>query len=179
MPRPCFRLLVRVVCALSVLLAGGGDLLAQAGGGLDCEYAACALRVKSGFGGRSLVRGTEAEKVSGLGYWVGDLDEVFAGSPLAQDLAASYRHRHNVGSVFRLTGLAAVAVGVIWSISNPDDPYLSAPYSTVVLGGVLTWFTGVLIRQSRSDRLHEAVWEYNRRLNYRVYAQRRGEGGVG
>ena len=107
--RPFTRLLIPAVGTLSVLLAGGGDLLGQVGGGPDCEYAACALRVKTGFGGRSLVRGTEAEKVIGLGFWLGDLDEAFSGSPISQDLAASFRHRHNVGSLISLTGLVVFA----------------------------------------------------------------------
>ncbi len=116
--RPFIRLLIPAVGTLSVLLAGGGDLLGQVGGGPDCEYAACALRVKTGFGGRSLVRGTEAEKVVGLGFWVGDLDEVFVGSPLTQDFAASDRQRHHVGPVIRMTGLVAVTIGIVGNSST-------------------------------------------------------------
>ena len=163
--RSCFRLLAPTVGALSVLLAGGGDLLAQAGGGPDCEYAACALRVKTGFGGRSLVRGTEAEKVIGLGFWVGDLDEVFAGSPVSQDLAASARHRNNVGSLIRITGLVAASIGIVLSTRNPGDLYLSGPYGKVALGGFATLLAGLYISLSGADRLYEAIWEYNRLVN--------------
>ena len=59
--RSFLRLLAPLLGSLVVLLAGGRDLLAQAGGP-DCEYAACALRVKGG----SLVKGADEDTDQGL-----------------------------------------------------------------------------------------------------------------
>ena len=145
---------LRLLAPLLVLLAEGGDLLAQAAGP-DCEYAACALRVKGG----SLVKGTDEEKVVGLGFWVGDLDEAFDGSPLSQELAASYRQRHNVGQLVWLAGSIALFLGLI-------DSYADENRGTVVtVSGLVVLFTGVFISRSGRDRLNRAIWEYNRLVN--------------
>ena len=156
--RFCFRPLALTLGAFLVLLAEGGDLFAQADGGLDCEYAACALRVKNGFWGRSLVRGAEEAKISGLGFWVGDLGGAFAGSPVSQDLVASFRRRHNVGSFLGFSGLAVVIVGGIRNHGAFDD-------GVVTMGGVAAMLVGAILIVSAEDRLSEAVWEYNRLVN--------------
>ena len=139
-----------------LLLAGGGDLLAQAGGP-DCEYAACALRVKGG----SLVKGADEEKVIGLGFWVGDMNEAFAGSPLSQELAASFRHKHNVAELLWWTGTVAIGIGLYKSSKPPDDTLTAL----LGIGGFGMWFGSVFVRRGVRDRLNEAIWEYNRLVN--------------
>ncbi len=146
------RSFLRLLAPLLVLLAGGGDLLAQAAGP-DCEYAACALRVKGG----SLVKGVEEEKVVGLGFWVGDLDEAFDGSPVSQELAASYRQRHNVGQLMWLTGSIALVLGVFDADENRG--------TVVTVSGLVVLVTGVYFSRSGRDRLNRAIWEYNRLVN--------------
>ncbi len=154
--RSCCRLLAPLLGVVLVLLTGGGNLVAQAAGP-DCEYAACALRVKGG----SLVKGAQEEKVAGLGFRVGDLDDAFAGSPISQELAARFRHRHNVGGLVTWTGLAGVAIGLYWGIQSPDDP---AP-GVLGLAGFAVAITGAFIRGSGRDHLNRAIWEYNRLVN--------------
>jgi hypothetical protein len=134
-------------------------LHSQAPPPIDCAYDECALRVEQGFFGQDLVRGLEEVEVSGLGLYVGGLDDVFAGSPIAQDLAASYRSRHNAGSVLTLIGVVVMTV----SLYATDDWVDSGSWAGV-LGGSVVALTGALVEASGRDRLHRAVWEYNRAL---------------
>ena len=103
---------LRAATAASTLLllgATANPALAQTCAAGQGAYAACALRVQTRFfSGESLVRGGEDVKVEGLGVWVSDLEDVFAGSPEAQELAARFRKRHNTGTVLASMGLAAM-----------------------------------------------------------------------
>lgn len=43
-----------------------------------------------------------------MGLWVGNLDDVFAGSLVAQQLAEAYRRRHNVGGLLTFVEMAVM-----------------------------------------------------------------------
>ena len=147
--------LVASTVALVVIVGLPAPTSAQ----VDCVYAACALRVKQGFFGRSLVRGEQEERVAGLGLLVGGLDQAFTGSPVAQEHAARYTSRHNTGSVLALLGATVMVVSLFRSDSGGfyDDSWAVG----LVAGSVVT-LSGALVSASGEDHLHRAIWEYNR-----------------
>ena len=128
--------------------------------GTACPYDSCALRVRSGiFAGQSLVQGEQEEKVAGLGFIVGDLDDVFEGSTEAQELAARFRTRKNTGTILSLVGIAAFVYSIADYDSFYDDELGGAFY-----GGLVLSLAGGLTIQSSTDFLSRAVWHYNRTL---------------
>jgi hypothetical protein len=129
---------------------------------IDCAYDACALRVRYHFFGSDLVRGVRDEKVAGLGMFVGNLDDEFAGSPAAQDLAERYRSRHNTGGVLGLLG-AVATVAAVFTLEW-DTPTENGGGFALLFGGAALALTGGIIESSGRDYINRAVWEYNRSL---------------
>ena len=155
-----------MITALAVL-AGPPALSAQAADSQEtpafesCTYESCALRVRSSvFGGQAVIRGASGEKVQGVTFFVGSMDETFAGVPVSQQLAATFRSRQNTGATFALLGGAALIGGTLSS----SDGYISDGEASLVIGGFLAVIVGGLISASGRDALHEAVFEYNRAL---------------
>lgn len=127
----------------------------------SCTYESCALRVRvSLFGGQSLIRGSDGTKVQGVGFFVGNMDETFAGVPIAQELGATFRSRHNTGTTFVMLGGAALIFGSL----RAADGFATDGDAAFALGGFLGITIGALIAGSGRDALSEAVWEYNRAL---------------
>ena len=125
----------------------------------SCPYADCALRVHFGLlGGQALVRSSTGEQITGLGFPVGNLDDAFAGSPMAQSLARTFRRRQNAGSVLAFTGGIMIGVWLLQqdSTNGPDD--------FLIWGGLAIGLGGTLTAASGRDYLSRAVWEYNRGL---------------
>jgi hypothetical protein len=149
-----------LLAAITALAPTAQNALAQSSSSSACSYEECALRVRFGFFGESLVRGAESDKVRDLDFWIGSLDEVFEGSTAAQDLAATFRRRHNTGTVLTILGIVGMVSEVIstdfWE--NDDTPGAGF-WSGIVLGAA----GGIFIQTSR-DPLSRAVWEYNRGL---------------
>jgi hypothetical protein len=133
--------------------------LAQAG---SCTYDTCALRVYYNAAGAALVRGRDQSVINGLGFWARDMTSAFDGNPLAQDLADSYRERHNLGTV--LTGLGAVSffIGLV-AADGVISLDLDTP-SLLSLGGLAAIAIGSRVSLSAEDDLSRAIWEYNRTL---------------
>lgn len=148
--------------ALPLLALGAGAEPASAQFGPDCSYDQCALRVAYNAAGAALVRGREQVVIDGLGFWASDMSRAFEGNRLSQDLAASYRRRHNTGTV--LTGVGAVSFffGLL-----ADDGNISLDLDTpslLSLGGLTLIAVGSRVSMSAEDQLSRAVWEYNRML---------------
>jgi hypothetical protein len=147
-----------LLCAVFLSPVGADRAEAQEAPAGSCAYEECALRVKRGFFGSSLVRGSQEEKVAGLDFWVGNLDSVFEGSPVAQDLAGTFRARHNTGTVMALLGAAAMVVGLA---SQSDWLHGSDPPTTFWVGMVVASVGGI-VSETGWDPLSRAVWEFNR-----------------
>lgn len=141
---------------LSPLGAARAD--AQVAPASGCDYEECALRVKRGFFGSSLVRGSQEEKVAGLDFWVGNLDSVFEGNAVAQDLAGTFRARRNTGTVLALLGAAAVIAGLACESDWRDwgDP------PATFWAGMVVASVGGIVSETGWDPLSRAVWEFNR-----------------
>ena len=153
---------LRAALLLVAVQAVGAPASAQAPDRIDCSYDECALRIKNRFFGTDLVRGVGDEKVAGLGFVVGSLDDQFAGSRVAQDLAARYRGRHNWGSVLGLLGTIATVASIFtldWDTQSTGDAT-----GALLVGGAALVLTGALVENSGRDYISRAVWEYNRAL---------------
>jgi hypothetical protein len=153
-----------VPLALALLLAPTPSTAqARTASPASCDYTACALRVQHGMFGDRLVRGSDDGRVAGMGFWVKDLDSVFEGNAAAQELAATYRGRHNTGSLLTTLGLATMVL----AIATDDSDLFSTDGSAVALGlgGLTVALIGGITAQSGRDSLSRAVWEYNRGLS--------------
>ena len=125
----------------------------------NCPYADCALRVHFGvLGGQSLVRSSTGEQITGLGFPVDNLDDAFAGSPMSQALARTFRRRQNAGTVLAFAG--GLMIGV-WFLQKDSS---SGPDDFLIWGGLAIGLGGTLTAASGRDYLSRAVWEYNRGL---------------
>ena len=150
------------VCTLSLLAPGAIAQPVQAQFGPDCPYDQCALRVAYDADGAALVRGRDQIVINGLGFWARDMSLAFEGNRLSQDLAASYRRRHNTGTVLTGVGAASFLIGLI-----ADDGNISLDFdapSLLSLGGIALIAVGSRVSMSAEDQLSRAIWEYNRLL---------------
>ena len=157
------RFFVRLALHTLPLLALG--VLAQPASaqfGPDCTYDQCALRVHYNAAGAALVRGRDQVVINGLGFWARDMSPAFAGNQLSQDLAASYRSRHNTGTVLTAIGAVSFFIGLV-----ADDGNISLDLDTpslLSLGGIALIAVGSRVSMSAEDQLSRAIWEYNRTL---------------
>jgi hypothetical protein len=130
--------------------------------GPDCSYDQCALRVAYTAGGAALVRGRDQIVINGLGFWARNMSPAFEGNRLSQDLAASYRRRHNTGTVLTGAGAVSFFIGLLM-----DDGSISLDLGTgslLSLGGLTLIAVGSRVSLSAEDQLSRAIWEYNRML---------------
>jgi hypothetical protein len=156
------RFFVRQTLLTLPFLTLGDVQPASAQYGPDCSYELCALRVSYNAAGAALVRGRDQVVIDGLGFWASDMSLAFEGNRLSQDLAASYRRRHNTGTV--LTGIGALSffIGLL-----ADDGNISLDLDTpslLSLGGLTLIAVGSRVSMSAEDQLSRAIWEYNRTL---------------
>lgn len=147
---------------LCLLALGAGARPASAQYGPDCTYDVCALRVAYNAAGAALVRGRDQVVINGLGFWANDMSRAFDGNRLSQDLAASYRRRHNTGTVLTGAGAVSLFIGLL-----ADDGNISLDLDTpslLSLGGLTLIAVGSRVSMSAEDQLSRAIWEYNRML---------------
>jgi hypothetical protein len=147
---------------LSLLVTSALAQPASAQFGPDCSYDQCALRVAYNAAGAALVRGRDQIVINGLGFWARDMSPAFEGNPLSQDLAASYRRRHNTGTVLTGAGAASFFIGLLMADGNISLDLDTS--SLLSLGGLALIAVGSRVSLSAEDQLSRAVWEYNRML---------------
>jgi hypothetical protein len=157
--RPFVR---QTLFGLSLLALSAVTQPAFAQFGPNCPYEQCALRVAYNAAGSALVRGRDQIVINGLGFWARDMSEAFESHPPAQDLAASYRRRHNTGTVLSGVGALSFFVGLIAADGNISLD-LDGP-SLLSLGGLTLIAVGSRVSLSAEDQLSRAIWEYNRTL---------------
>ncbi|MGE0157936.1 MAG: hypothetical protein AB7T31_00915 [Gemmatimonadales bacterium] len=155
-------LLRHAVTSLSLVALSATARPAAAQFGPDCTYDQCALRVAYNAAGAALVRGRDQIVINGLGFWARDMNRAFEGNRLSQDLAASYRSRHNTGTVLTGVGAVSFAIGLLAADGNISLD-LDTP-SLLSLGGLALIAVGSRVTLSAEDQLSRAIWEYNRTL---------------
>jgi len=147
---------------LSLLTLSAIGQPASAQFGPDCPYDQCALRVAYNAAGAALVRGRDQIVINGLGFWARDMSPAFEGSRLSQDLAASYRRRHNTGTVLTGAGAVSFFVGLLMADGNISLDLDTS--SLLSLGGLTLIAVGSRVSLNAEDQLSRAIWEYNRML---------------
>jgi hypothetical protein len=152
----------QTVFVLSLLASSAAARPASAQFGPDCPYERCALRVAYNAAGAALVRGSDQVVINGLGFWARDMSLAFEGNRLSQDLAASYRRRHNTGTVLSGVGAVSFFIGLVANDGNISLD-LDTP-SLLSLGGLVLVAVGSRVSLSAEDQLSRAIWEYNRLL---------------
>ena len=156
------RSIVRHTLSISVLSLGVGAQPALAQVGQSCTYDACALRVAYNAAGAALVRGRDQIVINGLGFWARDMTRAFDGNRLAQDLADSYRERHNLGTILTGAGALSLFIGLLASEGNISLDLGTG--SLLSLGGLAAIAVGSRVSLTAEDDLSRAIWEYNRTL---------------
>jgi hypothetical protein len=156
------RSIVRHALWISILSLAVSAQPALAQVGPSCTYDACALRVYYNAAGAALVRGRDQIVINGLGFWARDMTRAFDGNRLAQDLADSYRERHNLGTVLTGVGALSFFIGLIGADGNISLD-LDTP-SLLALGGLAAIAIGSRVSLTAEDDLSRAIWEYNRTL---------------
>ena len=153
---------LRILSSLSLLALSAVAQPVSAQFGPDCPYDECALRIYYNAGGAALVRGRDQIVINGLGFWARDMSPAFEGSRLSQDLAASYRTRHNTGTVLTGAGGLSFIVGLLMADGDISLDFDTA--SLLSLGGLTLIAVGSRVSLSAEDQLSRAIWEYNRML---------------
>ena len=152
---------IRLTLALAFLFAVGAPALTAQSP--DCTYDQCALRVYYSPAGAALVRGVDQIVLNGLGFWATpDVVRAFSPNRLSQDLANSYRERHNISTI--LTGVGAVSLFVGLIATDGDIKLDFSGPSLLELGGLAAIAIGGRVALSAQDQLSRAIWEYNRAL---------------
>lgn len=106
---------------------------------------------------RDIVRGTDEVEVTTLGFFAGSMDEVFEGDTHAQELAARFQNRRNLGS-----GLFIVGAAIFGLSAFADHPSLpSGTNLGIAIGGFAISIAGGVVWQSGEESLSQAIWEYN------------------
>jgi hypothetical protein len=154
--------IVRRALSFSVLSLGVVAQPALAQVGPACTYDTCALRVHYNAAGAALVRGRDQIVINGLGFWARDMTRAFDGNRLAQNLADSYRERHNLGTVLTGVGALSFFIGLV-AADGVISLDLDTP-SLLSLGGLAAIAIGSRVSLSAEDDLSRAIWEYNRTL---------------
>jgi hypothetical protein len=124
-----------------------------------CTYETCALRVKYGVLGTSIVQGAQEDHLASVAFFPPTLPQLAERSDSAAIFYSAFRARQNRGMVLTFIGLIGIAVGGALVDTNDDSSWLA------VMPGLAVTFAGVQQLNSGRERLSRAVWEYNRTLS--------------
>jgi hypothetical protein len=151
---------MRCAVVLSLLLACAAQPAgARAQGAPDttCTYSRCALRVSNGFLSTRLVRGSDGQHVSRLGWFGGGVGVLLAGSDSTAHYARQYRNRRTTADALGLLGGALVLVG----ITRGEDAHEAGPFT---LAGLTLGLVALPFGLTSRGSLDRSVWWYNRDL---------------
>jgi hypothetical protein len=127
-------------------------------------YDSLSLRVKVGFWGVTLVEGQNETRLTGLGSYPSraPADLMAARSPEAARLYLDYRTHEQVGSTFVWLGFAAWIGSIVAVVQQtPSGDNLA---EGLFWGGFAGIVIGGIIKAESADKIHKAVWTYNRTL---------------
>jgi len=121
------------------------------------EYAREALRLKLGFWGSSIVRGSNEEKVGGLGLFGHDVEVLSARDDEISVEFRSYRSKKKTSGILIMTGIAALAASL--ATIDPDGDNTT---SGILFGGFFgALLGGAIFDASAHESLSRAIWMYN------------------
>lgn len=129
-----------------------------------CTYAACGLRVETGFWKTTLVRGAAGEEQSRLGGFGKGVEVLLAGPDSAAAHARTYVGASRTAGTLGLIALASYAV-VLWrtdSFRGGDD--LGAGEGVAAVAGAGTAIAAGVFSVRATRELARAIWWYNAAL---------------
>jgi hypothetical protein len=124
----------------------------------DCDYAACALRLRYSLFSIRLVQGQDQQRVASLGLFPPTVALFAERSDTAAQHYASFRRRHTSGALLTLAGTIAATAGLL-AYDSDDDLGV-----TLVIGGGFLGIGGAIQATRAREQLSQAVWWYNRTL---------------
>jgi hypothetical protein len=127
----------------------------------DCDYNACALRLKLSWGNWLIIRGEQEQRVAKLGIFrAPSVESIVASSPDAVAEARMFRNNYTPGEVLQAVGVVMMVTGLASAAGNHS--------AVIPITGVLGGGAVLLYGASRSVRalnaLNKTIWLYNRSL---------------
>ena len=127
----------------------------------DCDYNACALRMKLSWGNWRILRGERGQQVAKLGMFnAPDIESIVRTSPEALAELQTFRRNYTSSEVMQVLGVLLMSVGLASASANHSDV---VPFTSVVGGGALVIY-GVSRHVTAFNALHKTIWLYNRSL---------------
>ena len=129
--------------------------------------------------GQDLMRGGKSVE---LGYFGGNFESIFAGSPAALEEVRKFRTQRIIGTTFYATGLAILITEFVLILApsnflvekdshgHPTDMH-AGPFAVMALSGTALGLTGALLMQGANGYLSDAVDRYNADLARQLGAQ--------
>jgi hypothetical protein len=125
----------------------------------SCTYVRCALAIAPVWNGLNVVRGTEARRVDGLGFfWAGDITPAVAGNDSAVAYAARAVHVRRVAAVLTDVGVLALGFAAARRIQRGSS---SAADRGVAIGGGVALAISVPLQFVADGLLSRSLWWFN------------------
>jgi hypothetical protein len=146
----------KLLCAILVVVLPASAVRAQDS---SCTYVRCALAIAPVWNGLNVVRGTQAHRVGGLGFfWTGDITPSVAGNDSAVAYATRAVHVRRVAAV--LTDVGVLALGYATARRLQHGSFGSADRG-VALGGSVAFAASVPLQFAADGLLSRALWWFN------------------
>jgi hypothetical protein len=127
----------------------------------NCDYNACALRVKIAWGNRLIIRGQQEQQVGKLGMFsANNLESLVASSQEAAAEARIFQKNHKPGEILLFLGTFTM----VFSASVASGSESAVGPIAGVAAGISMLFYGVFQRVRADNSLSKTIWLYNRSL---------------
>lgn len=127
----------------------------------ECDYNACALRMKLSWGNRLIIRGEQEQRVGKVSMFSAtSLESIVASSPEAAGEARLFQKNYTPGEVF--SGAGAFVMVLSAAVASGNNSVIG-PVAGVVVGSSMLFY-GVVRHVRAENALNKAIWLYNRSL---------------
>ena len=124
-----------------------------------CTYARCALAIAPVWNGLDVVRGTDARRVAGLGFfWTGDIAHAVAGNDSAVVYAVRAVRVRRMAAVF--TDVGAMALGYAVARRLHNGSFSGADRGVFIAGGA-AFGVSVPLQFTADGLLSRSLWWFN------------------
>jgi hypothetical protein len=124
-----------------------------------CSYARCALAIAPVWNGLDVVRGTDARRVTGLGFfWTGDITHAVAGNDSATVYATRAVKMRRTAAVLTDAGALALAYVAARRLQNGS---LNGVERGVAIGGGAAVMISVPLQFAADGLLSRSLWWFN------------------
>jgi hypothetical protein len=157
----------RPVCILALLVTTIGPARASNAQSSDCTYDRCALRLQASLFSNHIVQGAAATPVGRLGLFAPRIEPLVTARDSARIHYDAFRTYQNRGGALEVVALVAGLASAIVYLSSDDFLTTGEPTgaaSGLFAVGVALEIAGGINKRLGRDRLHRAMWFYNRSL---------------